>query len=101
MPYRRAERKSDDTFVDRKGARQNQGKYEHETLLHASSVKLKKPGEERTGGGGKSSGRRSWLGMALFNHGCWEFHTLTLVQLVLLHDVVLQLGAHVLLLLLD
>lgn len=55
-------------------------------------------GENR---GGKSSGRRSWLGVALFNHGCWEFHTLTLVQLVLLHDVVLQLGAHVLLLLLD
>lgn len=53
MPYRRAERKSDDTFVDRKGARQNQGKYEHETLLHASSVKLKKPGEERTGGAGE------------------------------------------------
>lgn len=49
----------------------------------------------------KSSGGRSWLGVDLFNHGCWVFHTLTLVQLVLLHDVVLQLGAHFLFLLLD
>lgn len=45
MPYRQAERKSDDTFFDRKGTRQNQGKYEHKTLQQASSVKLKEPGE--------------------------------------------------------
>lgn len=57
-----------------------------------------KPEEKRTEE--KSSGGRSWL-VDLSNHGCWVFHTLTLVQLVLLHDVVLKLGAHFLFLLLD
>lgn len=51
MPWKRAKKeKDDDTFVDRKGARQNEGKYEHESLLQASLVKLKEPGEERAEG---------------------------------------------------
>lgn len=56
MPYRQAERKSDDTFVDRKETRQNQGKYEQKTLLQASPVKLKEPGEERTEGKNQEDG---------------------------------------------
>lgn len=40
-------------------------------------------------------------GRGPLSHGCWVIHTLTLVQLVLLHDVVLQLRPQVLLLLLN
>lgn len=68
-------------------------------LLQAATVRLKEPGEKRTEE--KSSGGTSWLGDDTSNNGCWVFHSLTLVQLVLLHDVVLQLGAHFLFLLLD
>lgn len=37
-------------LLTEKGARQNEGKYEHESLLQASLVKLKEPGEERAEG---------------------------------------------------
>lgn len=83
-----------------KGARQNQGKIWAWNSQQASTWSWKS-WQRREQRGGKWSGGGSWLGDDFFNRGCWVFHTLTLVQLVLLHDDVLQLGAHFLFLLLD